>query len=200
MRLSTPLFLAAAVAALAQQPLRLYVSDEFTFAYPADWRIAKHGSGVALTSPDAINPISIQLAPSGLQSRDEFFREYLELTRKGWLGFPAVFATSTQPVLYGQWRGDALVGFGRIRGLNLAVEATAIEANGQYYLLQTAAPLARNWEALEHRAAIGRTLTFRNLSSLPPPSPSGYTGCAHCFEAITSGMDRLTQMTVRGMR
>src|SRR5262245_30499895 len=128
-----------------------YKGDGFSLTHPLNWQEDVTPGMVTLRTPEGI---SFSIIATGQKDLSTVISNIRQSVAAGSLGFPATFNSTTEPTVYGSWRGDTIWGRGNANGVETVLLATAIEANNQYYLFLMLAPAARSWEANQYRITL----------------------------------------------
>ncbi len=170
-------------------------TNGLSFTFPANWRTQVVGDVFVMMTPETSDQICFKISPMGKLDIPTFFALYRKIAPDA-LGFVPNLG-STEPTIYGAWRGVSINGQGSLQGAPYVASVTAIPANDQIYLFQMAAPAARQWEAFLYRKTLANSLNFAKL----PAESRGETGpCRNCLAIWSDAMQRITAATVKGMR
>jgi len=201
-----PLALMLGCANLLSQQTQVNVTshrgDGYTVWYPANWKLIRNGTTTTLFKPGN-SPVEFKISALGKTTKDSLLAQYRK-DANAIVGGQVRLGSGEEPMVYGNWFGRSIRGDATIDGIALVVSATAIDANGQFYLFQMLCPSAISWEGYEWLAAVGRSLTFDRPST--PASKAGGgggDGCGtgtQCLELYTGAMSRINQRTMQGMK
>jgi hypothetical protein len=166
-----------------------YRGPGFIISYPSYWQREASDKAVSLKAPTQAGQIFFSIGPIAA-SRDQVFREVRA-------AHPQVPFGSSEPTLYGAWRGDSISGNFAVNGQQEVMSVTAIQANDIFYGMIMIAPAQVSWDAYELRKALANTLTFDRLAS----ASHGTSGtCSDCAAMLGATMNRLTSQTLDMMK
>jgi hypothetical protein len=173
--------------------VKRYSGPGFTVAYPTAWEKEASSNAVSLNIPTNAGVIFLAVGPASSAGDDDLNQFFGRATTQ----FPAVSFGSSEPTVYGAWRGDTITGQAVMQGQPWVVSVTGIHANDRIYSLIMVAPSQVMWPAYKIREAIANTVTFDHL---PEQRHGTGTACTDCGAMLSSAMNQLTGTTVNGMQ